>query len=186
MAGTGLSSSTAWNYFHINSIAKGVDGHYLISARHASTILKINGSDGSIIWRLGGNKSDFTLGPDVEFGFQHHVRYLPGGDTSVDLISLFDNSVYGSESAGENDVQIFPYSRGKYIKLDHDEHTATVDQLFNPPNNDILVKSQGSLQTLPGGNVLINWGSEGQITEYSPSGDVIYHAHLDRGDLAVP
>ncbi len=38
----------------------------------------------------------------------------------MELISLFDNSVYGSESAGEDkQVILYPYSRGKYIALDH-------------------------------------------------------------------
>ncbi|KJZ73696.1 hypothetical protein HIM_06814 [Hirsutella minnesotensis 3608] len=185
LAGTGHNSSTAWDYFHINSVVKGDDGHYLLSARHASTIFKINGTDGSIIWRVGGNRSDFKLGKDVEFGFQHHARYLPGGNDTVDLISLFDNSVYGSESNGKpKDVKIFDYSRGKYIALDHRRHEAKLVQAFLPPNNSILSKSQGSLQTIPGGNVLINWGSEGQITEYDPQGKILFHAHLDSGRLA--
>ncbi|KAF5664706.1 hypothetical protein FHETE_6977 [Fusarium heterosporum] len=185
-AGIGHNSSTAWDYFHINSITKGDDGHYLLSARHASTIYKINGTDGSIIWQLGGHSSDFELGPNVTFGFQHHARYLQGGvGKSTEIISLFDNSVYGSESGGGGDkeVHLFPYSRGKYIKLDHEAHIATLELAFLPPQGPILAKSQGSLQTLPNRNVLINWGSEGQITEYSPSGEPIFHAYLDSGLL---
>ncbi len=183
-AGAGHNSSTAWDYFHINSIAKGDDGHYLLSSRHASTIFKINGTDGSIIWRLGGEFSDFELGPEVQFGFQHHARYLTRNDTVV-VTSLFDNSVYGSESAGGGDkeVRLYPFSRGKYIVLDHVDKTAKLLQAFHPPNNDILTKSQGSLQTLPNGNVLINWGSEGQITEYTPDAKAIFHAYLDSGFL---
>ncbi|SCV37120.1 uncharacterized protein FFB14_06437 [Fusarium fujikuroi] len=185
-AGIGHNSSTAWDYFHINSITKGDDGHYLLSARHASTIYKINGTDGSIIWRLGGRFSDFTLGDNVTFGFQHHARYLKGGSgESTEIISLFDNSVYGSESAGGGDkeVHLYPYSRGKYIKLDHAAHTATLELAFLPPQGPILSKSQGSLQTLPNGNALINWGSEGQITEYSSNGEPVFHAFLDSGLL---
>ena len=62
--------------FNVNSIAKDEDNHYLVSARHASTIYKINGIDGSIIGRLGGLYSSFHLGEDVEFGFQHHARWV--------------------------------------------------------------------------------------------------------------
>ncbi len=101
------------------------------------------------------------------------------------MISLFDNSYYGSEtSANGTDVQIYPYSRGKYIAIDHANKTASLLQAFHPPGNSILTKSQGSLQTLPSGNVLINWGSEGQITEYLANGTVIFHAHLDSNPLA--
>lgn len=185
-AGSGYNSSTAWDYFHINSITKGSDGNYLLSARHASTIYKINGTDGSIIWRLGGKQSDFELGPNVAFGFQHHARYLHEDvNGPVQVISLFDNSVYGSESAGGGDkeIHLFPYSRGKYIRLDEDSKTATLGLAFLPPTEPILAKSQGSLQTLPGGNALINWGSEGQISEYIADGTPVFHAFLDSGFL---
>jgi hypothetical protein len=185
-AGLGYNSSTAWDYFHINSITKGEDGHYLLSARHASMILKINGVDGSVMWRLGGHQSDFALGPEVQFGFQHHARYLAGQHAEdVETISLFDNSVYGSESAGggEKEVRLYPFSRGKYISLDHKRKTATLVKAFHPPDDSILTKSQGSLQTLPNKNALINWGSEGQLTEYSPDGKIIFHAYLGSGFL---
>ncbi|KAI2814154.1 hypothetical protein CBS115989_8778 [Aspergillus niger] len=189
-AGIGHNSSTAWDYFHINSVTKGIDGHYLVSARHASTVYKINSTDGSVIWRLGGSRSDFTLGPEVEFGFQHHARLLNQVDNSgVTTITLFDNAVYGSESGGGGDkeVQIYPYSRGKILKLDHHNRHAALESSFIPPDL-LLVKSQGSLQTLPNGNVFINWGSEGAVTEFSSDGEPLYHAYLDsrplsRGDV---
>ncbi|KAI3011394.1 hypothetical protein CBS147352_8830 [Aspergillus niger] len=189
-AGIGHNSSTAWDYFHINSVTKGIDGHYLVSARHASTVYKINSTDGSVIWRLGGSRSDFTLGPEVEFGFQHHARLLNKVDNSgVTTITLFDNAVYGSESGGGGDkeVQIYPYSRGKILKLDHHNRHAALESSFIPPDL-LLVKSQGSLQTLPNGNVFINWGSEGAVTEFSSDGEPLYHAYLDsrplsRGDV---
>ncbi|CRK25008.1 hypothetical protein BN1723_018185 [Verticillium longisporum] len=184
-AGSGTHSTTAWDYFHINSITKGDDGHYLLSARHASTIYKINGTDGSIIWRLGGTKSDFVLGQDVPFGFQHHARYLAAINASTEVISLFDNSFYGSESAGGGDkaIRLHPFSRGKYIALNHESGLATLLTAFHPPKNSILSKSQGSLQTLPGGGALLNWGSEGQLTEYTSKGDIAFHAGFGDGPL---
>ena len=81
----------AWDYFHINSITKGDDRHYLLSARHVSTIYKINGTDVTVIWRLGGERSNFVLGPNTTFGFQHHARYVEVGTGSLEEISLFDN-----------------------------------------------------------------------------------------------
>lgn len=39
-----------WDYFHINSVDKDAGGNYLISARDACAIHKINGTDGEIIW----------------------------------------------------------------------------------------------------------------------------------------
>lgn len=161
-----------------------------MSARHASTIYKINSTDSSVIWRLGGSRSDFALGPNVEFGFQHHARYLDQIDKNgVTRITLFDNAVYGSESGGGGDkeVRIYPYSRGRILSLNHDTRCASLESSFIPPDL-LLVKSQGSLQALPNGNVFINWGSEGAITEFSSDGEPLYHAYLDsqplsRGDL---
>ena len=101
------------------------------------------------------------------------------------MVSLFDNSVYGSEAGGGGDkeVHLYPFSRGKYIRLDYESKTATLERVFHPPNNSILSFSQGSLQTLPNANVLIGWGSEGQITEYSPDGEPVFHALLHGGFL---
>lgn len=178
-------------------MTKGHDGHYLVSARHASTIFKINGTDGSIIWRLGGNHSDFVLGDSVRFGFQHHARYFVQDFRGQrDVLTLFDNAVYGSESAGTgHEVRVSDHSRGKYIQLDHTTRppTALLMRALEPPavaapeqaigDLPILTKSQGSLQSLPGGGHLINWGSAGQITEYSADGHPVFHAFLGRGWL---
>lgn len=56
-------------------------------------------------------------------------------------------------------------------------------QAFNPPDN-LLSKSQGSTQILPNGNALVNWGSEGALTEFKPDGTPIFHAYMDSGVLA--
>jgi hypothetical protein len=86
--GTGHNSSDALDYFHINSVDRSrSSGSYLISGRHTSTIYKINGTTGSIIWRLGGPLSNFTLQPGVEFGFQHHARFL-SSDRDTETISF--------------------------------------------------------------------------------------------------
>lgn len=163
-AGLGYNSSTAWDYIHVNSITKGVDGHYLLSARSASTLYKINGTDGSVIWRVGGKFSDFKLGPGVEFAFQHHARYVSG---ALDTISFFDNSAGGG-------------SAGKIVSFDFDKGEAMLRQAFHPPHS-IVAFSQGSTQVLPNGNVLVNWGSEDQITEFNGEGDVLFHAYLESG-----
>jgi hypothetical protein len=179
-AGTGANSSTAWDYFHLNSITKSSDGHYLISARHTSTLYKINGTSGSVIWRLGGPLSDFTLGPGVSFGFQHHARFL-SESKDRDVISVFDNAGHGAEKPSwrESDTSL-----GKYIELDHRTGSASLLQAFAPPSqHHLLAFSQGSIQTLPNSNVLINWGSEGAITELDRHGEPLFHAFLDSGSL---
>ena len=182
-AGAGYNSSDAWDYFHINSVDKDVYGDYLISARDASSIHKINGTTGAIIWRLGGTNSSFSLGPEVEFSFQHHARFISrSADGTEEIISLFDNSAHGTETGRGKEVHNYPYSRGKIVKVNTRSWKATLVQSFDAPDG-LLAKSQGSTQLLPNGNALVNWGSEGAITEFRADGTPIFHAYLDSGDL---
>jgi hypothetical protein len=46
-------------YSHLNAVEKDDDGNYLISSRYLCTLFKINGKDGSIMWRLNGKKNEF-------------------------------------------------------------------------------------------------------------------------------
>lgn len=180
-AGSGYNSSDAWDYYHINSVDKNSDGDYLISARDACSIHKINGSDGTIIWRLGGKRNSFYLGEGVEFCFQHHARFLSQrGD--IETISLYDNSAHGTESGRGREVRTAPTSSGKILELNTRSLTASLVQGYYPPD-DLLSKSQGSTHVLPNQNVLVNWGSEGAMTEFLPNGTVIFHAYMDSGYL---
>ncbi|KAI9043029.1 arylsulfotransferase family protein [Aspergillus affinis] len=180
-AGSGYNSSDAWDYFHINSVDKDSDGNYLVSARDACSVHKINGTTGEIIWRLAGNKSDFTLGPNADFCFQHHARFVSrNGDKEV--ISLYDNAAHGTEDGRGHEVHTHPFSQGKILEVDTATWTASVVQAFQPPDG-LLSKSQGSTQLLPNGNVIVNWGSEGALTEFRSDGTPIFHAYMDSGLL---
>lgn len=182
-AGSGYNSSDAWDYFHINSVDKDKEGNYLISARDANAIYKINGTSGDIIWQLGGKSSSFSLGPEVEFSFQHHARYqAKSSDGSKEIISLYDNSAHGTENGHGHEVHLYKFSRGKIVEVDTKTWEATLVQAFHPPDN-LLSKSQGSTQVLPNGNVLVNWGSEGAVTEFKSDGTPIFHAYMDSGPL---
>ncbi|OJD33924.1 uncharacterized protein BKCO1_2600022 [Diplodia corticola] len=197
-AGSGYNSSDAWDYFHINSVDKDASGNYLISARDACSIHKISGATGAILWRLGGKNSSFTLGPNATFCFQHHARFLPTSpeyddDPSIELISLFDNAAHGTEHSGGSEVRTAPTSSGKILRLNSSSSSSggggggawtadLVQGFYPPPGTTFLSKSQGSTQVLPNGNVLVNWGSEGALTEYlMPGGEPVFHAFLDSG-----
>lgn len=76
---------------HANSVDKDSEGNYLLSLRHTDALYYIDGESGDIIWRLGGVKSDFEFGEDVEFSRQHHVRWR-GTDGDKMRISILDNA----------------------------------------------------------------------------------------------
>lgn len=183
ISGSGESPEMPWDYFHINSIDKSsFDGGYLVSARHVSTIYKIDGKTGEIVWRLGGKKNDYEydneLG-DIEFGFQHDARWVSDGEDES-VISLFDNASNGfAETAG--------HSTGKIIRLDHKAKLARlVEKPLDPPwidGHTHLAHSQGNLQlNLPGfrdadyggqqvgrelGNRIMSFGNDPFFSEYS-------------------
>jgi hypothetical protein len=162
-------------------VDKDAEGNYLISARDACAVHKINGTTGEIIWRLGGLKSDFQLGPNVRFCFQHHARFVKQSDNE-EIVSLFDNSAHGTENHRGKEIHTHPFSQGKVISVNTATWTAEVVQAFQPPDK-LLAKSQGSTQLLPNGNALVNWGSEGAMTEFRADGTPIFHAYMDSGLL---
>lgn len=123
------------------------------------------------------------MGPDVEFAFQHDARFISkSADGKKEIISLYDNSAHGTENGHGHEVHFYKYSRGKIIEVDTETWEAKIVQVFNPPDN-LLSKSQGSTQVLPNGNVVVNWGSEGALTEFKSDGTPIFHFYMDSGLL---
>ncbi|KAE8370903.1 ASST-domain-containing protein [Aspergillus caelatus] len=165
---SGLSSAQTWDYVHINSIDKDDDGNYLVSSRHFSTIFKINGTDGSIIWQLGGNHSTFTQ--DFTFGFQHDARWRSQSG-NIDVISFFDNS-------GNGEITFNNVSRALFIQLNHTDSTATVLRKATAPY-ELEANSQGNTQLLPNDNLFVSWGSAGAFTQFDANNEILYHAFIE-------
>ncbi|MDQ4126659.1 MAG: hypothetical protein M3151_01660 [Actinomycetota bacterium] len=82
-----------------------------------------------MIWRLGGKKSDFEMGPSTRTDWQHHARRRSGG-----TITIFDNG------GVTKDVQ----SRGIVVELDEEAMTATLVWEFTHPEK-VLAATQGSM-----------------------------------------
>lgn len=95
------------------------------------------------------------------------------------ILSLFDNSgpqLHRDGAEGEKQ------SSGKFLALNTKIWEAKLVYRFPPPDN-IFASTQGNTQVLFNGNVFVNWGSAGVITEFSPNGSAIFHAYLDSGEL---
>ena len=171
----------AWDWAHINSVDKNFKGDYLISIRHTSTIYKISGKDGSVMWRLGGctNMSDFEMDDGVQFYWQHHARFRYENATHT-VISLFDNA---SEDWQDRNPSI-PQARssGKILLLDHARHTAKMLRRFDRPDGQTS-NALGSLQTLGDdvatANVLVNWAWQGYFGEYDAQNRLVMEAKFE-------
>ena len=153
-----LVATTLHDYVHANSIEIDTDGNLIMSARNTSTIYKIDRTTGDVIWRLGGKASDFRLGPGAAFSWQHDARRQPDGN-----LSLFDDSTAPATS------------RGLILALDETAMTASLVREYRHAPA-ILSTSEGNLQVLPNGHVLVGWGSTSAYTEFTAGGEVVMDA----------
>jgi arylsulfotransferase ASST len=148
----------AHDYFHYNSVAEDEDRNLIISARNTWATYKLDRESGEILWRLGGKQSDFKLDEGAETAWQHDARPLGNG-----VLSIFDNAAA---------PKIRDKSRGLILNLDGDQMRAKVEREYVHPEG-ISAGSQGSMQVLPNGNVLIGWGSEPLLSEFAADGALI-------------
>jgi Arylsulfotransferase (ASST) len=161
------SSDAPFDPVHLNSVDFTSDGKLLISARNTWTVYKVDPNSGEIIWRLGGKRSDFALGPGARFAWQHDARTHADG-----TISLFDD---------EGDPPEAKQSRGLVLDVDETRRTATMKAQYFHPDGSLLAGSQGSVQVLPGGNVLIGWGAEPYYSELQADGTLVLNGEMLAG-----
>jgi hypothetical protein len=167
---TGPGSPPAGNpydYFHVNSVEEEPDGNLLVSARNTSTVYEIDRQTGDVLWRLGGKKSSFKMGPGTTFWWQHDARRHTDG-----TITLFDNG-----AAPPREKQ----SRALRLRLDMDANTATLVQADVSPDR-VLAGSQGDMQVLDNGHAVVGWGAIPRVTEFDGAGKVVFDATFSEGD----
>ncbi len=74
------------DYLHLNSMALDPkDSNLICSFRSADMVMKIDRHNGNIIWKLGGNQSDFALTEEQKFQRQHHVILADNNQTLMML-----------------------------------------------------------------------------------------------------
>jgi hypothetical protein len=159
------SKKRPFDYFHVNSVADGPGGTILVSGRNTSAVYLL-ARDGHIVWRLGGEQSDFGPRSAVRFAFQHDAR-LHGN-----LLSLFDNGGI---------PRVEKFSRALVLHLDLAHRRARVVKVFTPPRR-IASPYEGDVQLLPGGGALVGWGGVPSVSEFAASGALRLHVRLPYGD----
>ncbi len=169
----GYVESIPFDFYHINSIEKDSKGNYLISSRHFHHLAYINGTSGEPIWILGGSSkfnafSDLSDGDATGFQWQHHGRWVSEDDK---IISIMDNGI-----AGPLHVDA-PYSKGLLVQLDTDKMTAKLLTKYCPLEQ-VKAASQGNIQILPNGNMLVGWGSSAAWSEHTRGGELLCEAHF--------
>ncbi len=155
-----------FDYAHTNSVTLDTDGDFLMSARNTWAVYKIDRQTGRIRWRLGGKKSTFKLPAAARFAWQHDAHRRSDG-----AITIFDNEAF---------PPIRKFSRALALRIDEKAKTASIaDTLIHP--RKLLAATQGNHQTLPNGGAMVGWGSQRNLTEFDPSGNVVFSAALSLG-----
>jgi hypothetical protein len=171
------SASKVWDWFHINAVHLDTDGNLLVSGRQTSTVYKVNRQTGQVMWELGGKQSSFTamaapgqvLNSAGEiFAWQHDPEGLGNG-----LYTVFDDE----SGIGQ---PLLPYCRAVTVQLDLGTHVATLVKSVNQPEG-LATFAVGNAQTLTNGNLFVSWGLQPYMSEYSPSGQMLFNAELPSG-----
>jgi hypothetical protein len=158
---------TPWDAVHINAVDIGPNHQLLLTARNTWGVYDVDARSGQVSWRLGGKRSSFRLGKSDRFAYEHDARFQPNNQ-----ISLFDD---------EDTPQVGSESRGLLLKLDTGDHTARTVASYTHPSK-LLASSQGNLQMLPDGNVLIGWGAAPYYSVFTHGGKLLYDVRLPGPD----
>jgi hypothetical protein len=155
-----------YDYIHLNSIDEEPNGNLLISGRNTHAAYEVSRKTGRVLWRLGGKKSDFQMGPDARFAWQHDVRRQPDG-----TISVFDNGAA---------PPVHKLTRVLVLQLDMTHKRATLVRSYHHPKR-LLSPYEGNAQFLPDGHVFVGWGGWPYVTEFSKDGRVLFDAYFGHG-----
>ncbi|UVI37275.1 arylsulfotransferase family protein [Brevibacterium spongiae] len=147
-----------YDYIHLNSISEDDDGKsFLVSARNTHAVYQLDRDSGELNWTLGGKASDFEMGEGATFAWQHDAHRRSDG-----TVTMFDN--HAAPRLGD--------SRGLRLDVDEKKKRAEVVTEYPAPD-DRSSGSQGNMQELDNGNVVVGWGSEPYVSEFTKDGKLL-------------
>lgn len=164
---TGKLGGDVYDPYHMNSISLDPSGNLVVSLRNTSAVYDVDPHTGDILWQLGGKNPTLTASPDIEFAFQHDAEF-----TDDSTLRLFNNNSSGLETRGPSSVE--------WIRIDPVAKTATLVRNQQHPSG-LTTFAMGNAQSLPNGDTFVSWGMTPRISEFSPSGELVYDATLPFG-----
>jgi len=170
---------TGIEWTHTNSLMAIDDDDFYVSAKNIDAILKVDRSDGSIVWQLNGRNGDFTHPDgsavwravnDLDLFSHSHMSHLWDGGMVV-----FDNGDLSHNP---------PFSRA--VEYEFDEDARTVEQVWqyvDPQHR--WTGAMGDVRKLDNGNYLIAWSSLEYVNEVTPEGETVWQIEMsDVGTFA--
>lgn len=190
-----MEESDPRDVYHINSVRKDTLGNFLVSSRYLRAVLYIDGITGKVLWQLGGKDNSFhdlSNGTATTFLGQHDADILEHEDShnhgkKTHFITFFNNN---ADWDNTTDIQ----SKGARIEISLDDMTARLDLSLSTSNSNsttrpILSSSQGSYQTLPNGHIVLGYGFNAAMAEFSETGELLCSmlfqpsSRFDTGDV---
>lgn len=190
-----MEESDPRDVYHINSVRKDTLGNFLVSSRYLRAVLYIDGITGKVLWQLGGKDNSFhdlSNGTATTFLGQHDADILEREDShnhakKTHFITFFNNN---ADWDNTTDIQ----SKGARIEISLDDMTARLDLSLSTSNSTtttrpILSSSQGSYQTLPNGHIVLGYGFNAAMAEFSETGELLCSmlfqpsSRFDTGDV---
>jgi hypothetical protein len=174
------SAATPWDWFYINAVHLDTDGNLLINSRYAWAVYKVNRHTGKIVWVLGGKHSTFKIraapGQVLDkageiFAYQHDPESIGNNE-----YTMFDD-----ESGTGSSAPLLPYSRVVTVRLDPATKVATLVKSIKQPEG-LLATEEGNAQTTGNGDLFVGWGALPYISEFSPTGQLLFNAELPGDD----
>jgi hypothetical protein len=165
-----------YDVYHVNSVEP-AGGDFVLSFRHLDAIYRVDGTNGTIEWKLGGTPraGSLTILNDPEFaggsgfGGQHDARVLSDGS-----MTLFDNGFHSSTALRHP-------PRGVRYAIDPGASTATLLEQIKNPTALPSALCCGSARRLSGGDWLIGFGIDNVITELTSSGSHVFSLSFQSG-----
>jgi hypothetical protein len=153
-------ASQGWDAYHLNTVQALPNGDLLVSMRNTWSVYLIDPVRQRILWTLGGKSSTFTVPHDARFAWQHDAQFVHPGDDGrgrgVELTLFDDNTGQGP-------------ARGLILRLNTTSHRASLVAAY-AHHPSYYADFLGSMQLLPNGNALVDWGSpDSYFTEFSRS-----------------
>ncbi len=152
------------DYDHPNSLHIDSQGNYLVSFRNLDALFLVHRDTGDVLWRLGGNRSDFTILDDPLRGFsgQHDARFLPDGN-----LLLFDNGTLHDP----------PTTRAVEYELDLGARTARRVWEFRAAAFNAFT---GSAVRDDAGTTWVGLSMTGEVVRVARDGTTLWTARLSR------
>ncbi|HEY5184452.1 MAG TPA: cell wall-binding repeat-containing protein [Actinomycetes bacterium] len=160
-----INGNDYWDIIHLNSVEDDGDG-LIISSRNLDAVYRINKSDGSIDWKLGGTPTPRSLAvPGADryplLNSQHDARRLPNGHVTV-----FDNGTEGLRVPRVLEMAVDPVTL-----------TASVVRTVRDAR-ETSSPCCGSARPVASGGFAIAWGGTGLFTETDAAGSPVLSIDL--------